>query len=70
MEYGVTDMETIERIAIYQLHDSSFTAERAFDDPPESDLYPELDVSELPDLSKYDECDDSNEQSGGDGQGT
>ena len=63
MEYGVTDMETIERIAIYQLHDSSFTAEGVFDDPPESDLYPELDVSELPDLSKYDE-------SGGDGQGT
>lgn len=55
LAYGVTDIETIERMAMYQLQDSTFIIDNFETDLKSNDLYPELDVSELPDLSKYDE---------------
>jgi hypothetical protein len=62
--YGVTDMETIERIAAYQLHYSSYCDQAAKGDGDLGDTnpYPELDVSDLPDLSRYDTVLDDNEE--------
>ena len=54
--YGVTDMETLERMAVYLLRDEPY--DRAVfepESPTEADAHPEMDVSEPPDFSKYDE---------------
>ncbi len=54
--YGVTDMETLERMAVYLLRDGPYDAvDFELDSPPSADAHPELDVSEPPDFSKYDE---------------
>jgi transposase len=60
--YGVTDMETIERIAAYQLHYSSYCDQVVDDDVGEANPYPELDISDLPDLSRYDTVLDDNKE--------
>jgi len=54
--YGVTDMETLERMAVYLLRDGPYDS--VVNEPEvamDTDAHPELDVSDLPDLCKYDE---------------
>lgn len=68
MHYGVSDIETIERIAMYQLQDSAFSVD-SFEYDSKGHPYSELDVSELPDLSKYDEVLTDGDDEGSDGQG-
>lgn len=58
LAYGVTDMETLERMAVYLLRDGPYDGLVDFESDSESgtEAHPELDVSEPPDFSKYDEC--------------
>lgn len=54
--YGVTDMETLERMAVYLLRDGPYdSVDFELDSPSSAGAPPELDVSEPPDFSKYDE---------------
>jgi transposase len=56
LHYAVHDIETLERMAVYLLRDGPYdTVAWEDESAPESDAHPELDVSDLPDLSKYDE---------------
>lgn len=76
MSYGVSDMETIERIAVYQLHDSHYnTQDYGNDDAQPANPYPELDVTDLPDFSRFDSALETTAPSApdeepGDGQGS
>lgn len=59
--YGIMDMDTIERIAVFLMRENSFQADThgGFDEDTERDLqnreaYREGQVTDLPDLNKYD----------------
>lgn len=68
--YGVTDMETLERMAVYLLRDGPYDSVAA---EPEitidTDAHPELDVSDLPDLSQYDDQPEIEDDDNGQGSG-
>ncbi len=53
--YGVTDMETLERMAIYLLRDGPYDDVDFSESTMSAETHPELDVSEPPDFSRYDE---------------
>jgi hypothetical protein len=55
LQYGVTDMETLERMAVYLLRDGPYdSVDFELESTSVADAHPELDVSEPPDFSKYD----------------
>ena len=54
--YDVTDMETLERMAVYLLREGPYdSVDFESESTMNADAYPEMNVSEPPDFSKYDE---------------
>lgn len=74
LTYRVTDMETIERMAVYLLRENAVQRHLwpDSDEDPKVEVHYEVDVSDLPDLGKYDAWLEMNDDEEGDqnGEGT
>jgi transposase len=65
LQYGVTDMETLERMAVYLLRDGPYdSVDFELESTSVVDAHPELDVSEPPDFSHYDERVENEDENG------